>query len=277
MITSIQETINPAKAQEYLNTSKGNRKINRATVEMYAQSMKNGEWSLTSVPIIFDRDGVLIDGHHRLEAVKLAGVSIEIFVSRGVDNSCRLDLDCGLHRTVAQLIGWDGLKNNVTVAAAVQFSFRLENGLSLTEANATKRVKKTSKYMVERFEKDRKNFIEAANFAVSIYNAAHLLNKSMIAGTYYHLTTKLGWSNHVVSSFFEQACSLKTAPNLMIEKFRVIAFKNALSQKGKLNNNFLYALLIKAFNYYVSGKTVKRLFFDVDNEKYPQFLRADAK
>ena len=64
MATSIVETITPQKAQEYLAKSGGNRNISKPVVTSYATTMREGKWILNGEPIVFDVDGVLLNGHH---------------------------------------------------------------------------------------------------------------------------------------------------------------------------------------------------------------------
>ncbi len=52
------------------------RPYRKTTAEEYATSMKNGMWLFNPHPVVFGEDGTLIDGQHRLWAVKLSGVSV---------------------------------------------------------------------------------------------------------------------------------------------------------------------------------------------------------
>ena len=61
-------TITPSLARRHLSTCKKNRRINKARVERLAVAMANGEW-IISQPLMFDTDGKMIDGQHRMSAI----------------------------------------------------------------------------------------------------------------------------------------------------------------------------------------------------------------
>lgn len=108
MITTTTEVITPEIAKAYLATSEGNPRYKKQTVtaqhrvEHYASTMRKGNWTNTGEPIIFDAEGHLIDGHHRLSAVIKSKVPCEFQVTRGVNNFAKRYIDSGQARTDAQ-------------------------------------------------------------------------------------------------------------------------------------------------------------------------------
>lgn len=63
--------VTPALASEILETcgNKDNRTIQRGHARALAWDMINAEWGDNAMPIAFTADGLLINGHHRLEAL----------------------------------------------------------------------------------------------------------------------------------------------------------------------------------------------------------------
>lgn len=53
-----------------LSINTDNRKVKRAVVRRYAEEIRKGEWEATSQGIGVSRDGVLLDGQHRLLALR---------------------------------------------------------------------------------------------------------------------------------------------------------------------------------------------------------------
>lgn len=92
------EAIAPAKAVAYLGKSTGNRKLRQKHVEWLAEQMKAGRWRVSHQGLAFSRDGRLLDGHHRLNAVKLAGVEVPMLVIRGLPEDAWGVIDCGAVR-----------------------------------------------------------------------------------------------------------------------------------------------------------------------------------
>jgi hydrogenase maturation factor len=92
-------TITPEQASAWLKTSNGNRKIRTAHVRNMASAMKRGEWVITHQGIAFDVTGALKDGHHRLNACVMSGVTIKSMVTRGLPVESTLALDIGASRS----------------------------------------------------------------------------------------------------------------------------------------------------------------------------------
>ena len=105
MFNAIVEEITPEVATQYLAMSKGNRKLSTGAVNSYARDMKSGAYDLTHQGIAFFDDGSLADGHHRLEAIKKSGVTVQMLVVRGVARSKNIDRT--RPRTIACCLSFD--------------------------------------------------------------------------------------------------------------------------------------------------------------------------
>lgn len=104
-VSARQEVITPEIAAEMLAASKGNRHQRRWHVEWLASMMRRGEWRVTNQGIGFTRDGVLIDGHHRLSAVVKSGCTVQMLVALGLEPKVYLDIDQGRVRNAADIHG----------------------------------------------------------------------------------------------------------------------------------------------------------------------------
>ena len=272
MASSIIETITPAKAQEYLNKSGGNRNISKPVVESYAATMKAGKWLLNGESITFDLDDVLLNGHHRLHAIILAGVPIKSFVTRGVEHECFTTFDCGRHRTVGQLIGMQGVKNYISVASSVHTAARIMNGYSISNGSSAKDMRKTNTDMIDFFNHDREFFIEIGSLVKGIVSNARILEGSLIGGSIYYLVRIGGYDKEYVVNFFRQLCSLDTCENTTIDLLRKRLLKNSASATSKMPRPLIFAFVIKTWNAYVLNKPIKTLWYRKEDEAYPKFL-----
>ena len=101
--------ITPATAAEWLKTNTKNRKLRRASVDMYQTDIKNGSWLTTHQGIAFGESGRLLDGQHRLEAVVRALRPVVMLVSTGWPEGAKLKtMDCvdrGAARSLADQLG----------------------------------------------------------------------------------------------------------------------------------------------------------------------------
>lgn len=109
------------------------RPITESVVQKYANEMRLGNWKLSPEPIIFDVNGDLMNGQHRLEAVCRANKDIPFTISTGwpieeVDHAgIRLMdvLDTGKGRNVAQMMAVRGIKNSQEYSATARHIARL--------------------------------------------------------------------------------------------------------------------------------------------------------
>lgn len=278
-VTSIVETVTPELAQEYLRMSGGNRNISKGVVDSYAKTMIDGKWLLNGEAIVFDNNGVLLNGHHRLHAIIKANTPIRTFVTRGVEPESFTTFDCGRHRTVGQLIGMQGIKHYNCVASALQVSYRLLHKLKVGDNNALSRIWKTNTDMIEYFNQDRELFIEAGRFAQELRSKCPVLEASIIGGTFHYLVRHCHYSEDTVKKFFEQINSYDTCAiqSLDILRKRLLQNKNEKNTR-KLVRNVLYALIIKTWNSYVLGEDTERklIKFIPEKESYPEFIINDG-
>ena len=100
--TGMVEMITPEIASKYLAMNGENqRKIRSRTVQQYAIDMATGNWILNGESLIFDSNGNLKNGQHRLNAVIQANVSVPMMVIRGIDSDVT-SFDYGLRRRLNQ-------------------------------------------------------------------------------------------------------------------------------------------------------------------------------
>lgn len=125
--------ITPAVAKKWLEqNTDSNRNISIRTVEAYATEMKAGRWVLTHQGIAFNQSGELIDGQHRLHAIVLADVSVDMIVSTGLQLEYNSPLDQGYNRSFAHVLGKSSRWVSVVRALLV-----LEGGLQDTSFKST--------------------------------------------------------------------------------------------------------------------------------------------
>jgi hypothetical protein len=111
--------VDPATAERWLGRNLGNRNLRRGKVLQYARDMRAGNWQTSGQAIQFDWNGRLIDGQHRLEAVIESGVTIRVFVVRGLDPKAREVIDTGAKRSPGDALKFAGFHHDPTLLAAV--------------------------------------------------------------------------------------------------------------------------------------------------------------
>lgn len=86
-----------------MNTS--NRPIKKTVVDRYVNEIKSGRWFLTNQGIGVSSTGVLIDGQHRLEAIKQAGYPpVQILIVNGISDDAKLAVDQHAKRSARDIL-----------------------------------------------------------------------------------------------------------------------------------------------------------------------------
>lgn len=93
------ERITPEIAKEYMTHNMVNRPIRSHHLDEIARDMKNGNWHPSHLGIAFDRKGNLIDGQHRLMAIILSGATVDMYVTRDVDDEAIMNIDTNATRS----------------------------------------------------------------------------------------------------------------------------------------------------------------------------------
>lgn len=111
-MNAVVEEITPEVAEEYLKKNGVNRRLRPGNVKMFKKIILNGEWQLTHQGIAFSANGKLLDGQHRLTAIKESGKSVPVQVTRNVPRStaARYEVDRGAKRSIADILGEDRRK-----------------------------------------------------------------------------------------------------------------------------------------------------------------------
>lgn len=130
-LTASVKLINKQLAQEILaNSKKHNRRRSQAHIKGLAFRMDNGEWVIAQ-PLMFDVDGNIIDGQHRLYAVIKSGVGCYFLIIRGFDWDTvfgHMD-DSTRVRTLSDHLEMLKEENPDTKAKVVRMAMRYEKGL----------------------------------------------------------------------------------------------------------------------------------------------------
>lgn len=121
------EKIDASTALLWLDSNTHNRNPSQRLVDIYAEAIAAGEWKLNGEPIIFDYNGRLQSGQHRLMAVVQADLPIESVVVRGAEPDSLFTLDSGRKRKIADVLQLRGEENVTTLGAALSWVWRIKN------------------------------------------------------------------------------------------------------------------------------------------------------
>lgn len=128
-VTTEKILVTPAMAQEWLGRNVGNRNINAVRVDLFVRLIRDGKFHLTHQGLAFYADGDLADGQTRLTAILKAGVSVLMFVTRGLPRSAIHAIDGGRPRSLHDVIHFLGVglsKNHVAVCRVLWAQYELQ-------------------------------------------------------------------------------------------------------------------------------------------------------
>lgn len=276
-LTTKVEYITPAIASEYLRHNKINRPLNSAHVEFLARQMKEGKWVLNGEAIMFDNDGDLANGQHRLTACVKADVGFYSVVVRGVNKDGFATYDQGRNRTYADIFNLAGIPNANYVSSVVGRYLSFHNGLSAMNSASNKngtrlegRKRFSKQEMLDLFRMYPNDFDWAAKLASrACDNGIRIMTKTEAGGFSAFLVIDLNHDKEMVESFIVQLFSGKSDFKCIETLHKKMANSQISSVKmsGQLKTN----LLAKVWNNYIQGKDTKLLKWSQEEGKI-QFI-----
>lgn len=126
------KTISPTLAKRWLRKNTKNRRIKQGNVERIADDILNDRWHENGQSIVFDVDGTIVDGQHRLLAIVLADRPVRAVVVTGVLADAMPTIDCGVARSFADVCSINGEKSAHLLAATAKHAWRYERGKVFT-------------------------------------------------------------------------------------------------------------------------------------------------
>lgn len=242
-------TINPRLAEKMLAHNHSNRKLRPVVIAKYALDMANDRWRLKAqTPILFDAEGNLVNGQHRLLACVQSGASFQTYVIRGVSPEDVDVADTGLNRTLGDVLGWRGEANPNKLAAVVRIAWLYETKrLDALKLSASP----TRSEAVEWLRKHPG--IQQSLAEVQDLHLKLRLPMSVGAVVHYYASKR---HPEQVEAFFD---GLRHGANLSAGS-PILALRNRLADRllpgGSLRIIYLLAITIKTFNAFVEGREV---------------------
>ncbi|MCC9181161.1 hypothetical protein [Mycolicibacterium mageritense] len=233
-----------------------NRPVNERAVMRYQTDMESGRWAFAADPIRFDRDGVLLDGQHRLIALAncVPAMTIPFLVVRGLDPEAQDAMDQGHKRTTGQQLALHGVTNYNVVAAAALVHLVWERGLLFTD-NKVQRAQVTTAVVVE--------WVETHPELVEQFNAMTTMTKrvgarpGVMGGFVLSALTRV--DHRAVASFItllDKLSNLGEGHPILALNHR---FMRAKRDGLKFPDRDQLGVTVAAWNHWMNGRTVSKL------------------
>lgn len=180
--------VTPSLATRWLEMNNGNRPIRKNHVEHLANQMKQGRWMLSPEPIVFSKNGRLLDGQHRLNAVIQSGHQIEASVALVANEDVFRVLDQGINRSNSDIL-------NIPTQVVTPMQFLVKIGTPVRKVTSSDlepfinhNIGQLSAFIHEHIKPRDKRF-KSATFRAAYIMAVDLgiLNKDLATEVYHDL------------------------------------------------------------------------------------------
>lgn len=274
---TIIKTITPDFAKELLDKNTSNRPISAKRVSYYASLMTQGKWHLTHQGIAISENDVIIDGQHRLMAVVKADIPIKFNVTTGADDESFKFVDVGYTRTTANIFSIEGIRNYTRHAAGIgKYHNFKKSQTSLAVGNSRRlELNLTHDDYLDFYKEHEQLLININAHSTSLYSIYKILSTSEIYAFWVYCVIDAGWSFDDVNAFFQNVFMQRNDSKSNVPKLLFNKLIQNITGTVEIKATVKSALIIKAFNYHVLGKNLKRLHFSESNEKHPVLFNKD--
>ena len=282
-------TVTPQVALDWLCRNRANRRVTLATLQKYAKNMLANRWRRTGQGIVFDRNGKLLEGQHRLLACLFSGASFTTYVvtDAGDEKDIFAYIDNGKTRSASDALYTAGSNGaSQMLAAAVKIAVRYQAGGY--KVGSLPRMPELEPYEVMDYIDRNSGMIDAAHKLVGNFKKGMKIIGHVGVATFFAWQVIERYGINVLDGFMTP---LASGANLA-EDSPILALRDRLRAAGddesKITLQQRLGLLIKGFGMYYCGETVvlkgsrkrnapkqQEGLFLADNEDFPQFPAAE--
>lgn len=266
-------TLTPADAEVLLAMNTDNRNLRKAKVDEYRRSIDRGDFLFNGDAIRISVDNVLLDGQHRLEALRGSenpDAAITTLLVEGLPAVSRETIDVGALRTAANLLefGDDRLKNAINIAALGRAAMIMEStAQSMPGKQEVVHFVHANRPELERAYLHGHRTIEAAPFkggATPYSLAAYFIGKAEP-------------DQELIRFFFHKLANgtgLYGGDPILTLRNRLIATPPDTLGGSRSRYMRNTSVFIRAWNAFAEGKPAKTIKSWADGQKYPEILPA---
>lgn len=243
--------ITPGDAQQLLDSQGANRPLTASNAQALARVIENGDWAENGEALIFDEDGKLMDGQHRLRGCVLANKSIISYCVFDIPRRFFSTLDDGRKRTGADTLAIAGVKHAAITSAIARICVICESG-SVAGFGRSVPNKITQAYV-----KKHKDVEKSAAFVSNIKDINAIVAPALVG--YVHLMAARH-NPRKADEFVEKLVSgegLAAGDPILLLRNRLISIR--AGDANRITRYMKLALMAKAWNLFVAGKKVGTL------------------
>lgn len=260
-------TITPELAARWLErVPEEQRSMRDNAVDRFAQDMRTSNWRIDYSPYHFSKEGELINGQHRLQAIIESHVTLEDqVVVFGMDRDDYELLDQGSKRTFADTLRWHRFANpNVVSSLVHKYYYWTMNGTFMKANEAP-----TQRELLQIANNYQEEMYASIKAGQMVANRVKPFTNTVVATA--HLLCHRIEPNDADAFFGRLADGEELSRGNAIHTLRNRWAVNAAKQREKPNANAQAAHLLKAWNYWRDGRTVQVLLWKSGGDKPEAF------
>lgn len=243
-------------------TRRNKRPFSLSHAMFLAGCMERKEWVSDIAEFIkWDKNGVLIDGNHRIYAVTIYGKPVMMDVRFGLAPAAYFAIDQNKPRSTSDMLAISGEKSTTCLAAAIRMAAVWQKTSSLAQGRSCK----MSGIQAAKVLEANPGIRDSVAFVMSDHDLISLVPASIAAFIHY-LTIQIDPVQSL--EFFKKLSSgeeLKKSSPIWLARKRLLDDRIS---RAKLPGHHKGALVIKAWNFIRFGKEVKILAWKED-EPFP--------
>jgi hypothetical protein len=258
------ELVTPEMARNWLGERIRTRNMRVTKVSEYALDMKEGRWHVAAA-LVFNVDGRLIDGQHRLEAVVEYGESVLFNVVRNAVPEALLVVDTGIKRLLADFLRIRKASNASDIAVLIRTMWRWDAYKTFKDVPKVHKGP-TTQQAITYYDEHGETLDEAALFARA-FSPPTFITRSVVGGLHILFSDidseedKKFW--RLIANGAEGASAIVALQRRL---------KDNYTKREKLPSWYTAALVIKTWNFWLEGTEIKILKFrpgGTRNERFP--------
>jgi hypothetical protein len=259
------ETITPGIARSMLATSPGNRSLREGSIARWANDIRQGRFAgLNGETIKVNDLGQLRDGHHRLNAIILAGMPVQMLVVRDIPDAMTRTIDAGHSRKPGDRLQMDGEVRVNILAAALSWQYRYEGAVNVKEFPSRRAGRLVGDDIFAALEAHPK-MRDAAKNQCHYPMVRRLLSPGQLAFCLYHTGKSVEfWAR------LNDGIGLMPGSPILALRNRLLENKES---RTKLGEEDKLAITIKAHNLWFAKRTVTMLRWRTQGDSPEMFPR----
>lgn len=266
------EVITPEVAQSYMARNARNRKMTESHLQQIQSAMKSGEWVVNGAAIVFDSEGNLSDGQHRLMACIRTECQMPTLVVRGVEPTKAQDTtDNTRRRTLSTQLQLRGEQNYRALSGAIICHHQLEHHGSI--GVSTSYAPSVAKGL--RLLEENPGLRESAKMANRVKEPPVRYPAGLATALHYRAVSAAPEDGDVFWTRLADSHGLRRGDPILALRERMIEEASRNKSSARMNLRYRAAITIKAWNAWVEGREIRTLYWrsgGASPEAFPQMV-----